>query len=225
MNNEYMLKDMQSENDEFKVLLIDPAIKYRCADMARYINRGLLSIATFLKSKGIDVTYFSFDQYYSGGKIDDVAALKEIYKIISDKGIKVVGISNIFIAETEHCMDIAKFIKKNYHDIRIVVGGYNPTILNEKLICEEFIDFTVKGEGEWAMLDLVVALRDNKSTNKIPGIVSKNGEGPIRMHGDLNEIPPLNYSILPKKYFLGGNPPRINLELSRGCYMNCPLDG
>lgn len=209
------------EKENFEVLLVDPGIQLKTRSNVKYVNRGLLSIATYLKSKGVKVNYFPLDHYYMNKGMNDGEVMGELKKIIEEKDIKLSAISNLFIAETENTLKIAKFIKDNFPEVATVIGGYNPTIINQELIKKEEIDYIVKGEGEWALLDLVAAIQEGKSTREISGIVSKESDGMERKHGDLSEIPPLDYSILPHDYLLGENPPRINLELARGCYHNC----
>ncbi len=209
------------KGDSFGILFIDPGVQLKCSKIARYVNRGLLSIATFVKSKGFDVSYFCFDQFQKDGVIDEERVFSELERFIHKHNIRVAAISNLFIAETENTLKVAGYIKKISPEIITVTGGYNPTIMNQELIERKEIDFIIKGEGEWALCALVSALKNGKPTENIPGLVSKLYEGPERRHGNLDELPPPDYSILPKEYLLSENPPRINLELSRGCYVNC----
>ena len=209
------------EEDSFGILFIDPGVQLKCSKIARYVNRGLLSIATFIKSKGFNVNYFCFDQFHKDGVIDEERVFSELKRFIHGNSIRVAAITNLFIAETENTLKVARYIKELSPEIITVIGGYNPTIMNQELIERKEIDFIIKGEGEWALCTLVSALKNGESTENIPGLVSKEHEGPERRHGNLDELPPLDYSILPKEYLLSENPPRINLELSRGCYKNC----
>ena len=212
---------MNNTNDDFGVLLIDPGIQLKTKQDVKYVNRGLLSIATFLESKGIKINYFALDHYYMNEGMDEDEVFAEIKRIIQEKNIKLCGISNLFFAETSNTLKIADFIKENSPETITVIGGYNPTINDQEIIENKGIDYVIKGEGEWSLHDLIVSIRDGKSTNDIPGLISKEHIGPQSKHGDLNELPPLDYSILPKEYLFNKNPPRINLELSRGCYHDC----
>lgn len=212
---------MKNINRKFKILLIDPGIQLKTKKDVKYINRGLLSIATFLKSKDVDITYFALDHYYMNKGMNEEQVFAEIKKTIQKNNIGVCGISNLFLAETYNTLKIAAFIKENFPKTITVIGGYNPTINDQEIIENKEIDYVIKGEGEWALYELITALQNGKSTKNIAGLISKKNIGPERVQGDLNEIPPLDYSILPEEYLLAKIPPRINLELSRGCYHNC----
>jgi radical SAM superfamily enzyme YgiQ (UPF0313 family) len=202
-----------------KILLIDPGIQLKTKENVKFINRGLLSIATFLKSKGVEVQYFPWDFYVKEG-MSETEIFFEIKKIIKENDIKISAISNLFIAETENTLKIARAIKDDFPDNISVIGGYNPTIMNQSLIKLKEIDYVIKGEGERTLHDLISAIEKGTSDN-IPGVVSKSHDGEEREPGNLRKLPSLDYSILPRNYLLGNNPPQINLELTRGCYHNC----
>lgn len=212
---------MQKKNSKFEVLLIDPGIQLKTQSNVKYINRGLLSIATYLKSKGVDITYFPLDHYFMNEKMNEDQVFAEIKKVIQKKNINLSAISNLFIAETDNTIKIARFIKDSFPEIKTVIGGYNPTINDQEIIENKEIDYIIKGEGEWALYELISALRNGGSTHGIAGLISKKHIGPERERRDLSELPPIDYSILPKEYLLNKNAPRVNLEINRGCYHNC----
>ncbi|MFH1510044.1 MAG: radical SAM protein [Candidatus Woesearchaeota archaeon] len=201
---------------DFGILLVDPGIQLKTTTNAKYVNRGLLSIYTFLKSQGFEVSYFPFDQYGNEGRVYD-----ELENIIKEKDIKLSAISNLFTAETANVLKIAQFIKGGFPDNITVIGGYNPTLMNQDLIKRPEIDFIINGEGEWALRDLASAMSAGRPVNGIAGLVSKEFVGPKRRHGNLEELPAIDYSGLPREYLIGPNPPRVNFEINRGCHNNC----
>ena len=65
-----------------------------------------------------------------------------------------VGISGT-TPQVPHMKILAEKIKTKYPDMKIVVGGYGPSLEPFKLLNENYIDFVVAGEGEQAMLDII----------------------------------------------------------------------
>ncbi|MBU1134806.1 MAG: B12-binding domain-containing radical SAM protein [Candidatus Omnitrophica bacterium] len=65
--------------------------------------------------------------------------------------------------------ETAKAIKQN-RDIKIAFGGIHPTLVPEKVIENDCVDFVVVGEGEFALLELVEALSTGKLNYQIDNV-------------------------------------------------------
>ncbi len=117
---------------------------------------------------------------------------------------------------------VAKEIKQNF-DIPIIVGGIHPTIAPEETINYKYIDMICRGEGEFAMLDLVNSLESNKEKRDIKNIWVKKNETIIRnplrpLINDLDSLP------LPDKdlfFNYGAFSIRYYMMTSRGCPYSC----
>lgn len=208
-----------------RIILIDPGNSYLAESFSfeNFINRGLLSIATVLKQNKIKPIYFSFDYYYNLNQ-DPFLMLAETIK---KETPTVVGISNLFIPQFYLTLKIAKFIKQNFPSIKIVLGGMKPTFEHEKImsIYHKYFDFIIRGEGEWTLKNLMESIYKGININQIKGITYFSGDKVIKnedaLLGDLEQLPVLDYSILPKNYITGENPPNINISIERGCYYKC----
>lgn len=206
--------------------MIDIGIKYERFAKNRFINRGLLSIATFLKAKGYNINYISLNQFY----LQDISNYYDVWKIlennISINNYQIIAVSNILIPETKIALKLLKKVKSTFPDIITIIGGYYFTLNDEKIKRYNFIDFIIRGEGEWSLLELLDRIKKRKKVNAVRGVTYINKEGKIQKNPDqrlgrLSELPPLDYSIIDNDYLLNKNPPNINLEFNRGCYYDC----
>jgi radical SAM superfamily enzyme YgiQ (UPF0313 family) len=155
-----------------KILFIDPGMNKK--EFHNYINRGLLSVASYAKFKGFETKYISLN-YQTIDNIND---------------FDIIALSLPFIAESNYYNKILNSLKKEKK--RIIVGSYYPTLFNLNNV------EVIKGEGEWKFLNLI----SNEPINN-----------------DLNELPPLDYSLLDIDYLK--NTKNINLEFNRGCNQKC----
>ena len=213
------------------VFLIEPGIQTSRFINNRFINRGLLSIATFLKKNGYNVDYFAFNKFYITG-YNFSEALRFCLKRIKNNKYNVIAISNLHIPEAKYAIEIVNNIKRNFPDIKIIIGGYFYTI-NDTLMktYTDNIDYIVKNEGEWTTLKLLNYINDKSSINLEENTDLKLDNSRIgntvTLHsnkmGDLSDLPALDYKILPNDYLNGARAPNINLEFNRGCYFNCRM--
>lgn len=211
----------------FNILLIDPGMKHSRFENNHFVNRGLLSIATFLKYQGVSVNYFTFDEWYMKNIMDFQTIYVDLKKVINDSSIQVVGLSNIFIAEFPNAINILQEIKADFPQIITILGGYIATFDGESAIERyPFIDYVIRGEGEWTLLNLLNYLKNDKKDVEPLSVVYRNSQGsavntPAPPLGDLNDLPPLDYRLLPGKYLNSIPSPNINIEFNRGCYYSC----
>jgi radical SAM superfamily enzyme YgiQ (UPF0313 family) len=93
-----------------------------------------------------------------------------------------------------------------------------------------FIDFILKGEYEYTLLELIKALQESKDISKIPSLIYKDGEKVInnnnkRVPFDINLLPWPHRETLPmgKYWDLPGNIPYPSAQMlaSRGCPFAC----
>jgi anaerobic magnesium-protoporphyrin IX monomethyl ester cyclase len=142
--------------------------------------------------------------------------------------------SNFF----ETVKDLTLKLRKRLPQKKIIWGGVHATVLPEK--CIEFADYLCIGEGEISMLNLCNNLSDEKPTNTIPGIWSRQDNqifrnAPTNFIMDLDQLPPPdydledNYILVKKKNLLSltekNMPGFLGLTYwtmySRGCPFSC----
>jgi len=125
-----------------------------------------------------------------------------------------------------HVKEFLPFIRGNFKDVKIILGGVHPT-LNPDVINEiKEADAVCRGEGELPLLRYIDSLENKKGDYTIPNISFKTGEGVKENRiscyvEDLNTLPYPNYSIFPKFKKSKKLDFPMRFLFNRGCPFNC----
>jgi len=216
------------KNNSQKVVLISPPDE----DYIKVIDEefividpplGLAYIAAVLQKNHIDVSII--DANASQYSIDTV--VEDVIKRCPE----FVGIS-VFTFLIETCCEIAQKIKVALPETKIIFGGpHIHTQYEEVLRLYSFVDFCVRGEGEYAVLELVNTIKENGDLEKVKGI-SYRSNGKIINNSErefiknLDELPFPARELLPfDKYrgpqSIGGKKHFTTILPSRGCPFDC----
>ena len=103
----------------------------------------------------------------------DESILIQIREFIPD----IVGISNNFTTFYKDASDLAVLIKTKFPEILLVGGGNHISQEHEKIMGEPYFDMLVRGEGEYAMIEMVDHLERKKSFSGIKGLVWRDKDG------------------------------------------------
>jgi len=177
------------------------------------INPGLLSIATYLDSKGIPVTICDLSI------TEDFNNLRQMIENTKPDIIGVSSMSAFDYIETLNCLKIAA--EEKPQALR-VAGGQHIGMLGISAFSDSpELQVLVKNEGEKVMEDIVLHIQNNQSLSDIAGIVVRNDtkiyDNPhISDLVNLDNIPPLKYELYPN--FRQFTP---FVEESRGCPARC----
>ncbi len=160
----------------------------------------------------------------------------EIEKRIKQIEPDLVGISCIFSSQFPNALEVARRAKKVNPETITVLGGSHPTFVFKKCLENKEIDFIVRGEGEFALRELILAFaNEDGSWREIEGICWQE-DGKIYDNGlkkpypNLDEIPFPARDMFPlEKYHKISQPmgivyknrPFMNLITSRGCPYRC----
>ena len=109
-------------------------------------------------------------------------------------------------------------------DVPIVFGGIHPTSVPEKVALEDCVDYVCVGEGDEALVELAVALRDRAETSRIRNIWQKRGgeiiSNPVRPPvEDLDSLPFPDKELFRSSYPIFGA--GYMVATSRGCPFSC----
>ncbi len=137
----------------------------------------------------------------------------------------LVGISTLTPTYPQ-ALSIAEVCSKQ--GVPVVLGGYHSTFMDEEALGTGWVDYVVRGEGEYILLDLLDYLEGKKPIAQIKGIsYRKNGElrrnpGAPPVH-DLDSLPlPARDLLDLDKYDATLNEcPMTTVITSRGCPFNC----
>jgi radical SAM superfamily enzyme YgiQ (UPF0313 family)/uncharacterized radical SAM superfamily Fe-S cluster-containing enzyme len=164
---------------------------------SHYRSLGLQYISSVLKNNGHQVDLvLDFNILFSSQAVKDSkkasARRKEIVKKVLSGGPDLIGFS-VINNNINWALLMARQIKE-VSSIPIAFGGFHATLLPESIIENDFVDYLVIGEGEFAFLELADALQNGKPAYDIKNIwMKKNGKvikNPLRPPiGNLDSLP------------------------------------
>lgn len=152
----------------------------------------------------------------------------ELLKILDEFNPQVVALTSR-THEFHLIVEVAKIVREWNKDVKIFLGGYHASIAAEEILSgkdSECFDFLVRGEGEFAVNELLKAIKHKKDYSSIPNISYKqNGNikhNPLHKLLNLDEIkiPARNKRILCEGFNFFGFPADV-IETSRGCVYDC----
>ena len=182
---------------------------------ASSVPLGILSIASFLKSKGHDAIIC--DRFFTSEKAETTLQ-KHNPDII---GISVI--SNVFIRDA---MEIAEAAKSM--GIPVVWGGSLSSVISKEILESGLGDYVSINEGEFTWLEMAEAFDEGRAFDGIKGLAYlRNGEY-IRTEDrefiDLSVLPKLDWTLVdPKRYFQKsyGYDKMVTTYFSNGCTGRC----
>ncbi len=178
---------------------------------------GLLSLASFLESKGVKVKLYDA-QVATAPLVDEIRGFKP----------DLVGIT-CTTALVYSMMHTAKLIKENF-DIPIVVGGVHPTVLPDETLGDKDVDFVVRGEGEITTYELLKSLKTRKFKNILGLSYMSKGKAvhnpPRPLIKNLDDLPYPAYHLIEFDKFKSSPDLDFGSRMmvvygSRGCPYNC----
>ena len=212
-----------------KILLINPSLKE--AEISHYKKKveknrgvytplGLCYIASSLINKNhlVKIIDCDIEENY----------IEKIENTLKEFDPEIVGFY-VMTWTYRQTKEIARKIKKYNSEIKTIVGGPQPTTFPKLSInCPEF-DFGVISEGETTIQELISAIKNHNSFDKIKGLVFKKKSEVIvnskrELIKDLDLIPFPARNLLPvNKYFDIFTKKRnfATLIASRGCPFKC----
>lgn len=148
-------------------------------------------------------------------------------RLVREIDPQLAGLS-VMTFQRHTAMKIVRLLRAMKPGIKIVVGGYDPSLAPEAYMPEGTgVDFIVRGEGELTFRELVRALEAGGGFGQIAGLWHRNGSGwkqnPARpvhnLDGDEIKLPNRNARVLSGYTMLGRQVDVV--ETSRGCTFDC----
>ncbi len=145
-----------------------------------------------------------------------------------DPNTFIFGISLMFSQEWPMHKILIQRIKKKFPKIIIVAGGEHPSAIPEYTLRDcPSIDYVIRGEGEFSMLEFTHNLFTNKSVQDIPGISFINNKenkfidnGPSKRIQHIDKLPrPAWHLLKPENYFTDF----FTIGLAKGKLRNMPI--
>jgi len=156
-----------------------------------------------------------------------------ILRLIDSHPVELLGVSAMPGPQMVAAMETSREIRKLRPHVKIVWGGYFPSIYPDTALNAKYIDFVVRGQGEDALLELLDALRGNRSFDSIAGLSYKDNFGfhrsnPERTMRGPDAFPWSPFHRLPVERYLRpsffGKRTAVH-HASIGCPFNCSFCG
>ena len=138
-------------------------------------------LAAVLEKNGIDVEIID-------SEADGLNREETVKKILS-LNPKIVGLSctTPMIGSVKY---VAEKLKEENKNIKIVLGGPHITTMWENAVKLPYVDFCIRGEGEYPLLELANAILKNKDADNIANVASKTHVNSVRpLSENLDELP------------------------------------
>lgn len=171
-----------------KIILINPPFNIAKENYDSSISVGLLSIATYLDSKGLDV------------KLIDGARQKNYLDLLKTNiaDSDFIGLS-VMTTQIPNALAISKIVRELNPKCKIIWGGAHPTFFVEQTAEHELVDIVNYGEGEETILEIA----SGKNLAEINGIAYKeNGKirvNPARALHDPAAMPLFNWDLVDRE--------------------------
>ena len=154
-------------------------------------------------------------------KADELTPEKTVQEIV-ETSPDVVGISSCTY-DYPDAVTLARMVKEKAPDVITCFGGYHASALPELTLKNPWVDFVVRGEGEYTFLELI----QGAPPQQIKGLSYKHHRkivhNPARpLMENLDDLPRLSYHLLPmEKYYPTAGQcrrsPAAAMVVSRGC--------
>jgi len=187
-------------------------LKKNIALVAFYQKENIYSFNALIGAIETEQTLNDIDIFFIRGKeniISELNQLIEIYRKV------IVGIS-FFTTQVLNIYQLLKILKKKFKNkITFIAGGAHST--GDPLgTLKMGFDLVVVGEGEEALIDLLLRIKNNESFCTVKGIAYFNQKEEYVYTGKREPINLDNYPPLPVKHTRFGA-----IEITRGCPYSC----
>src|SRR6476646_7282578 len=149
-----------------------------------------------------------------------------VERLVRECNPDIVGLS-VMTFQRKTAEKIIHLVRELKPEVRVVVGGYDPSLASEAYMAMPGVDFIVCGEGEIAFRDLVRALEGSGDLGSIAGLVFRVSQGWQRNRarpahslesGEIR-LPARGARVL-RGYTMLGRQVDV-VETSRGCTFDC----
>jgi anaerobic magnesium-protoporphyrin IX monomethyl ester cyclase len=141
----------------------------------RYRNRrfplSVLSVAAVLEGR---------EEYAIVDGNLDTQPEETLASLMREKPVELLAVTVMPGPQTRSAVESCRELRNQFPKIPIVWGGYFPTNYTEAALNARYVDYAVRGQGEETFLELLQAIRGQRSVESIPGLSFKEHDGTHR---------------------------------------------
>ncbi|HKI47644.1 MAG TPA: radical SAM protein [Balneolales bacterium] len=169
-------------------------------------------------------------QIIDGNLVDDPVGY--ISNLIQTQGVDILGVTVMGGPQLENAVPVCRVLKILHPEINIVWGGYFPTQHYDVCLRAGYVDYVIRGHGEYAFRDLITGIRNGRDLlrNPIDGVafrepasqaIVKSNVTTVPHPGELPSFPyhRIDMSGYPRKTYLGRR--TLSHHSSYGCPFYC----
>ena len=202
-----------------KILLVAPPARSAIKEVLGVTSPplGLAYIASVLENNGEDVKIID--------SLAENCTLYDIKREIDSWGADIVGVTSTTPTFYD-ALKVAKIAKES--GAVTVLGGPHVTFTaKETLSNYSFVDYVVRGEGEFTMLELVKSIKNGEEPKSVLGLSYRAKSGVIKENRprpplmNLDALPMPAYHLLPMSKYTFQGYRFATMVTSRGCPFKC----
>lgn len=95
------------------------------------------------------------------------------------KDVMAVGISSTTSNQIINGLHFAEKVRQYNENIKIIWGGWHPSLMPEETLRHELVDVVIQGQGEVIMEKLLTCLKESGDLHTVPNIWFKSKDGTI----------------------------------------------
>ena len=107
----------------------------------------------------------------------DPHANETLFALICEKPVELLAVTVMPGPQTLSAVASCREVRRRYPGIPIVWGGYFPSNYTEAVLNAPYVDFAVRGQGEDTFLEILGALRGQRSLEGIRGLSYRDSDG------------------------------------------------
>lgn len=158
---------------------------------------GIAMIAAFARQHGFSVAIMDGEANFW--------TPEQTLEEISTYDPLLLGVS-AFTTKMTSAGKLLKLIKQNLPHVKTVIGGHHASAIPDRTLEEESVDFVIKGEGYFPVVELLNRLKSKRDNFDIPGVWHKQsnkivGFGRAEGVKDLDDLPFAAWDLLPMEKY------------------------
>jgi radical SAM superfamily enzyme YgiQ (UPF0313 family) len=133
------------------------------------VPNSLLTLGAFLESKY---------EYYIEDENINPRIEETLTRLINKKSIKYFGLTIMPALQLKRAVEISKNIKAKFPDLKILWGGYFPSLHPNTVLKADYVDYVFRGHAEYSIIDFMDTMEGKpgaKKLNEIDGLSYKEG--------------------------------------------------